>query len=300
MITRGTPRVRESALSSPALPFDNVAPSPLEPTTPGWVDAAMQHAKPIDIGRGVAACRTEQLTLLTARVPQAGQMTADEFRAAVHRTYCSLGRALTAIGQTAIRLWNYMPDPCAPLSTALDRYMVFNQGRSAGYGAWSASAARFPRRRPPRRPWASRAMSSSCTVSPPPNREPPSESPPDLIVALLVPVRADTSELFARHGRDDLRHRAAADGRTASIVGEDTMHVGSIAGQLDETMNNLAALIATARSHERPSAQALSYLRDVRSLPHAAAGRRLPAPYDRIAMRSPRPGRVRGDPLVQA
>src|SRR5688572_8915733 len=42
-------RVRESGLSSPTAPFDNLAAPLLEPRTPGWVDAAMQHAKPINV-----------------------------------------------------------------------------------------------------------------------------------------------------------------------------------------------------------------------------------------------------------
>jgi len=256
--------VREAALSSPTAPFDNLAPSLLEPKTPGWVDVAMPHAEPLNVGEDVAARQTEQLTLITARVPQAGEMTADEFGAAVYRTYCSLGRALTAIGQTAIRLWNYMPDPCAPLSTALDRYMVFNQGRSAGYGAWLSDRGPFS---------ASPATASAvgiegdvfvvhCLAAAEPGTS--VENPRQISSWRYSSRYGPTPPSFSRATIATISGTAQLlIGGTASIVGEDTRHVGSIAGQLDETLNNLAALIATARS-DRPSAQALSQLRDVR------------------------------------
>ena len=224
----------------------------------------MQQATPLDVGPELAAWKTGQLTLLTARVPRAGGMTADEFRSAVHRTYASLGNALTAIGQTAIRLWNYMPDPCAPLSTALDRYMVFNQGRGAGYAAWLSQQG--PVSISPATASAvgteGEAFVVHCLAASEPGTsvENPRQispwryssrygpTPPNFSRATIATV-SDTERLLI--------------GGTASIVGEDTMHVGSIVGQLEETLINLAALIVTARS-EPYSARALSHLRDVR------------------------------------
>jgi len=157
-----------------------------------------------------------------------------------------------------------MPDPCSPLSTALDRYMVFNQGRSAGYGTWLRERERV---------LASPATASAVGIegdlfvvhclaaaAPGTSVENPRQIsswryssrygpiPPSFSRATVATI-SGTAQLLI--------------GGTASIVGEDTMHVDSIAGQLDETLNNLAALIATARS-ERHSAQALSHLRDVR------------------------------------
>ena len=262
MITRET-HVRDSALSSPVAPFHNVAPALLEPKTPGWVDAAMPHAEPINVGEDVPGRRTGPLTLLTASVPQAGRMTADEFRAAVHRAYCSLGTTLTAIEQTAIRLWNYMPDPGAPLSTALDRYMVFNQGRSAGYAAWLGERGPFSASLP-----TASAVGVEgdvfvvhCLAAAEPGT--PVENPRQISSWRYSSRYGPTPPSFSRATVATIAGTARLlIGGTASIVGEDTMHVGSIAGQLDETLNNLAALIATARS-ERPS-QALSHLRDVR------------------------------------
>jgi chorismate lyase/3-hydroxybenzoate synthase len=53
-------------------------------------------------------------------------------------------------------------------------------------------------------------------------------------------------------------------GGTASIVGEESVHIGNVEAQLDETLRNLAALIAAAQHGAEPPERSLARLRDIR------------------------------------
>jgi chorismate lyase/3-hydroxybenzoate synthase len=53
-------------------------------------------------------------------------------------------------------------------------------------------------------------------------------------------------------------------GGTASILGEDSVHIGDASAQVAETLENMAAVISTAAAREEPASHALARLVEIR------------------------------------
>ena len=233
---------------------------------------------------GVSATSGDSLTLLSISVPDVERLNAAELRDAVAEAYTRLGEALEQAGLSGIRMWNYMPDPTHRMSDGLDRYMVFNEGRTAGYRRWFGSGddVAIP-------PTASAVGIHSselvvhCLASPEPGR--PVENPRQTPAWRYSHRYGPTPPRFSRATVAGVANtRLILIGGTASIVGEDTVHAGSLERQTDETLTNLAALIAAACAEDDTSG-ALQRLQDVRvyvTAPHHAGAVR-----DVLACRCP-------------
>jgi chorismate lyase/3-hydroxybenzoate synthase len=240
--------------------------APLASIPPAWVeglfagpDARRERAGRVDV---LAA---GPLTLFSTSIQRALSLTADALQSRVAAAYAELEDAVSTRGRYPTRFWNFVPRPNDAMGPGLDRYMVFNAGR------YDAYARRYGT---PRAFGHSLATASALGV----------ESP-DLDIFCLAaempgspvenPRQTSSWNYSARYGpRPPCFARAtivrAADalrlliGGTASIVGEDSVHIGDPARQVVETVTNMTALIAAARGSAAPTAADLARLTDIR------------------------------------
>jgi enamine deaminase RidA (YjgF/YER057c/UK114 family) len=198
---------------------------------------------PVD---GVSVVSSDALSVLSTRVQDVECLDVPDLREATTLAYVRIGAALGRTGLLPLRIWNYLPDPSQAVAPGLDRYMVFNEGRNSGYRRWFGNAGETAVL-----PTASAIGSQSgdlvvhCLASPEPGR------------AIENPRQTSSWRYSQRYGPTPPRFSRAtvaaiADqpliliGGTASILGEDTVHVGDVVRQTHETVRNLAALIAAA------------------------------------------------------
>lgn len=253
--------MRPSALtSSPASGLDDI--HPLQPVLPRWVSALVAVPDVLFVN-GVEVRLSADLALLETRVPHADELSSDDFRDAVRRAYEALGLTLARIGRTAIRVWNYLPDPNRRMRPGLDRYMVFNEGRAEGYGSWYAGREETPA--PPTATALGTCRTLVIQLLATTGEGQPVENPRQVPAWRYsrrygpAPPRFSRATIATLGGR-----RQLLVGGTASIVGEDSQHVGDVRGQIEETLRNIRLLVETADPGSG-EASALARLRDVRA-----------------------------------
>lgn len=199
-----------------------------------------------------------EFSLISKQIVGAAALPVDAFTDAVAEHYRQIIAALDEQQRHAVRIWNFVPQiqACTPDG---DRYMAFNAGRFAAFADWFGGFAQFPLAMPTASAvgtggsslWI-HVLASNATGTPVENpRQTPSyrysrrygAQPPCFARATKL---CDT--LFI--------------GGTASIVGEDSHHLGDVEVQTRETLRNLAALIASATA--LPTSDTLGALCDVR------------------------------------
>jgi chorismate lyase/3-hydroxybenzoate synthase len=219
-------------------------------------------ARPLRLADGRASVVTApDFSLISLVAPRCRGLAAPTFEAVVCRIYEELGRVLHGERRFPVRVWNFVPGINDPAG-ALDRYMVFNAGRHAGYSAWGQENLAH---------W----LPAASAVG----------SPDDSLIVhcLAADVRGTPLEnsrqtpayrysnrygprppSFSRatvvsHGTSALLFVSG----TASIRGEDSLHRGNLAGQLQVTLENLLHLWRAAQAkHEAvgPLSDARVYL----------------------------------------
>jgi len=142
-----------------------------------------------------------------------------------------------------IRFWNYLPRINADES-GLERYRHFNVGRHAAF----VEAQRPPEAAPP----AACALGcggSALTVMVLAGRTAPLaiENPRQISAYRYPPQYGPRAPTFSRAAlfRTEAFALLAVSG-TASIVGHETLHVGDVASQVDESLRNLEAVVKAA------------------------------------------------------
>jgi len=267
MITRGI-HVRQSPISvlqgedASRLP-DIAAPLALGP--PRWVADVMPGARACAATPGVDVLASEPLLLLSTTIADAGHMTGDVLRDEVGRAYSAIWLALQPTGASAIRWWNYLPDPGQLMAPGLDRYMVFNAGRHDGY-RHSFDEVVFERSLPTASAVgiAGDDLIIHCLASTAGGRavENPRQKPAWQYSHRYGPVPPTFSRaMLTSVGNLPL----LLIGGTASVVGEDSTHADDVGAQIEETFRNLATLVASARGETEPLSRSLSRIVDVRA-----------------------------------
>jgi hypothetical protein len=186
--------------------------------------------------------------LASVRVSEARGLTREAFQEATARAYRQIRSELTAAGAVhPVRLWNHIPGIHEPLGDGLDRYMVFNAGRYEALSDWFGGDQAFDTR-----------VASASGVG---------HQGRDLVIHCLASDRAGQAmhnprqtapyrysrrfgplpPCFARATRiHDGRKPLLLVGGTASILGEESVHLSDLARQTEETLINLAALAPLA------------------------------------------------------
>lgn len=238
MTTRGL------AASSPS---KRGAVRPLEPDPPAWVHDLFGHA-PIEQGAGAVAglsmATRHPYVWVRARVASATRLKADDLSARVAERYRAMTATLQSLGTHPIRFWNYVPGIVEPMEGGINRYMAFNRGRHQAYGDVM----------PPGGELRASATASAVGIDGPDlvidclastGGGSPVENPRQVASWRYSPRYGPRPPFFARGIRTTLDERPVLLlGGTASIVGEDSCHVGNVAAQIDELLTNMAVLIA--------------------------------------------------------
>lgn len=263
----------------------------VEPVPPPWVREAIgANPSGLELGPHVNGVGSRDLTLLTTTLDDATCLPADTLRRRVAETYTHLAAALAITGCHPIRYWNFIPSIGEVMEPGLDRYMVFNAGR---YEALVASSAA---------PDSARSLATAsavgsagtalvvyCLASSDPGTpvENPRQTSPWLYSARYGPL----PPWFSRATRATINGTPRLlIGGTASIVGEDSRHARDTAGQLGETLENLAALVAVATPALPAHASALDRLVDVRA--YVTKGDNAPLVRRELERRCPRAARL--------
>jgi chorismate lyase / 3-hydroxybenzoate synthase len=258
---------------------------PLIARPPAWVTALVASA-PVAVTAAAHAALSalhmgsaEGVTHATVSILDAAQLPAAALEQAVMYAYQALAAALTQASCTPVRFWNFIPGIHAAMDVEggdaaggahpRDRYMVFNAGRFAAFASTYGSPAAFSRSLPTASavgvregPLVIHALGLDAPGRPLENpRQVPAYSysrrygplPPCFARATLVEApREERPWLLV--------------GGTASILGEDSIHMRDPRRQATETFENLARLVesgrATAQSDDR--SDPLSAFRELR------------------------------------
>jgi chorismate lyase / 3-hydroxybenzoate synthase len=212
---------------------------------PAWVGALFSRAAiERDEARNAVSItrRTHgHFRLVTAHLHGAAHLDDDDFRRRTTDCYTAVGSSLD--GFTPARLWNHIPNIHSPAGADLDRYMLFNSGRYDAFLSWYGDAAR----------WGAQLATASgighhgadliihCLATDRPIHaiDNPRQIAPHRYSARFGPQ----PPCFARATRID---NLLLVGGTASVRGEDTMHLHDLAAQTQETFTNLDALLSAA------------------------------------------------------
>jgi chorismate lyase/3-hydroxybenzoate synthase len=187
-------------------------------------------------------------TLVSARVAGAVDLPPAEFERRTLEAYVAIAEQLAASPHRhPVRFWNHVPFITDPADAGRDNYMVFNAGRFHAFSEWLGSPARFARD----------VATASAT----------GHWGRDLVVHCLASGAAGVAvnnprqvapyhysqrfgplpPCFARATRlAGAGHNFLLVGGTASVRGEDSVHVDDLVAQLSETKVNLASLVAAA------------------------------------------------------
>lgn len=199
---------------------------------------------------GLTVLATDSFTLVTVRHPGAAALDPAAFEACTRDAYATIARRLRdARAPYAVRFWNYIPDihrPCGQSSSGgLDRYMCFNAGRFAACSDWFGGPDSFDR-----------LLATGSGVG---------HAGPDLVIHALAtrapgvavenPRQVPAYRYSRRFGprppcfaratiiRPEGAPPLVLVGGTASIRGEESVHVGDLRAQTLETFENLASLV---------------------------------------------------------
>ena len=195
------------------------------------------------------------VTLVSARVSNARSMTRPDFEGAVTQTYRDIFKSLANRPSAhPVRFWNHIPGLHDPMGPGLDRYMAFNAGR------FRAMVAQYGNIETLRRylPTASGVGHSDqdlvihCLAAAESGRpiENPRQVPAYMYSRRFGPIPPCFSRAsIASIGGKPLMLVAG----TASIRGEESVHINDLGGQVRETFLNLGILIRGAVSGPVPA-----------------------------------------------
>jgi chorismate lyase/3-hydroxybenzoate synthase len=216
---------------------------------PGWA-GALTGTTAADIVFGestpVAISRGADYALLAAAIPGARHLGDDALEAAAADVYASLLRVAGADARHPVRFWNFIPGIVdAAREPPLDRYMIFNAGRAAGYervyrgtdlprAIATASGVGID----------GDALLVGCVAAAKPG------------IGIENPRQVPAYRYSERYGprspsfaRGTIAHDAhLLIGGTAAVRGEDSVALDDVEGQLAETLTNLRALVHRAMS----------------------------------------------------
>ncbi len=219
-----------------------------EPPLAAWVEELFPSADSI-ASKHTLVRRREDFVLLSVRVRQAVALRLEELEAQTFSAYESIARSLAAEQMHAVRFWNHVPRINEIMSDGRDRYMVFNAGRYRAYCNWYGGPGEFERQVSTASGighWG-RDLFIHCLAMKQPGIavENPRQVAPYHYSKRFGPLPPAFARATILKDAADLPGKILVGG-TASVRGEDSVHVGDLRQQLDETFVNLAALVTGA------------------------------------------------------
>ncbi len=217
------------------------------PGDPGAADRQPPAASPGSAVPQVEVATGDDVALVTARIPHARQLQEPAFSAAITTVYQAVFAALR--GRDAhhpVRFWNHIPGLHDRMAPGLDRYMAFNAGRFAAMQEWFGGVSEV------RRCVATASgighsgndFVLHCLASITPGT--PVENPRQVPAYLYSRRFGPTPPCFSRATVATLGgERLLLMAGTASIRGEESVHIGDLDAQLKETLVNMRAVIGT-------------------------------------------------------
>lgn len=212
-----------------------------EATTAPWTSEGGVRIRTVKGTGSASGCRA---TLLSAVRDDATDLDADAFREASADLYERLYTRFAEGPLRPVRLWNVIPRIVEPLGELPHRYMAFNAGRHEAflrhYGSPEELAAGAPTATGVGSFGRSLVIHALAMTEPTRPFENPRQTPARCYSNRYGPH----PPCFARASRLERSSEPwLLIGGTASVVGEESLHVGDLDAQLDETVENLRALL---------------------------------------------------------
>ena len=232
-------------------------------TLPAWV---IQRTKPNNaesapvrfVREGsvvLTTTETGDLLLVSACIIDAASLLALELQRQTTLAYNAVHRILRSDKKwQPVRMWNWVPGIHTKLPGDVDRYMVFNAGRYCAYHDWYSEEMELET-----------SIATATAVG---------HDRSDLVIHVLatdrpgIPIKNPRQSQSYRYSnrfgpmppcfaRATLTSHESADlpdlllGGTSSVCGENSIHDGDVAAQTQETLINMAHLIAAGRHYRR-------------------------------------------------
>ena len=215
---------------------------------PAWAEAWVAGSaitQTVADGVEMTLRETGMAALLTARWREFTSLPRGAAIEAAQAVYLAIAATLPQQLHSPVRFWNHIPGIHDAMGEGMDRYMAFNAGRFAGFSQWLGSPSTFPR-----------SVATASGIG---------HFGRDLVIHVLASRHAGVAvhnprqtPPFAYSQRFGPRPPCFARatllsetgllliGGTASIRGEESVNLGDLAGQLQETLINLDALVGRA------------------------------------------------------
>jgi len=243
----------KSLVSSGSPAFESRHVERLNPRcVPPWVSALLSNSVPnertVSFGDVDAQLRVmvgSEVALVSIVLDGTNVFNADHFSDSVRQTYRLAHRAADDVGfQHIARIWNFLPGIGASLGNDLDGYKAFNRGRYAGVEAWLGRGTQFQTELPTATgvghfgaEFALHVLLTRAPCKPVENRRQCASYRYSSKYGPVPPcfARATVTRVV------DKEHLLI--GGTASIRGEDSVHIDSPTAQLTETLVNIDMLL---------------------------------------------------------
>jgi chorismate lyase/3-hydroxybenzoate synthase len=257
----------------------DLTPTPALPKTPAWVEELVGPARTSNVDKvgGRLLIRSgidARFCHVQATCDSARAMGMASFERCVIELYLAVFGELDAQAAShPVRFWAFVPGIHDGLGDGLDRYMVFNAGRYAAYSTHFGRPESFDRGVPTASAVGIRGdeLVLHCLAANEPGL--PVENPRQIPsyrysrrFGPLPPCFARATLLGATTPEPLLLV-----GGTASITGEESRHTGELEEQCNETVRNLASLVASAagaatseKVEDEGSASLLAAFQDLR------------------------------------
>jgi chorismate lyase/3-hydroxybenzoate synthase len=203
----------------------------------------------------------QHFTLLTERVRNVPDLAPADFERETFEAYVSIARRLGESSHPIpVRFWNHVPFITDPADAGRDNYMVFNAGRFGAFSNWFGGPSHFERDVATASGighWGRDLVIHCLSTS---NAGLAVNNPRQVAPYHYSQRFGPVPPCFARATTLSNPAGLLLVGGTASVRGEDSVHIDDLAGQLRETFVNLASLIGAAAGRKLVSAARISRL----------------------------------------
>lgn len=236
------------------------------PTVPGWAMSLsagtmlsrrvtlqlQREGSPSPVDCDIVVRTGRDAALVSVEVDGESDWTIESLDAAVGQMISlSLGGLRETPFGEPVRLWNFVPGIGEPMGDGLDRYRVFNIARHRTFCDWFGEAAIQQGQIPTASCVGHAGLVLSTHALGARSASVPVENPRQIPAFAYSSRFGPRPPCFSRAGLVELGgvdgDRLLMVAGTSSVLGEESVHDGSLEAQLRETVLNLRAVVAHAR-----------------------------------------------------